>query len=122
MLLRSWDVNQILTCAYRPQGNARVERMHRTIKRSVARTGRDIEEAVFWYNVTKNSRGECPFEMVFGTLPKRPGISGVRREVVSDEKGFAECKSRNYEDVDRNPFVVGDLVYVRNPGGRCDGV
>ena len=46
-VLSDWDVRQELACAYRPQGNGVVERVHRTVKRIVQRSGRSVEEAVF---------------------------------------------------------------------------
>ena len=40
--LASWEVESTLSCAWRPQGNGCVERVHRTIKRMVARTGGEL--------------------------------------------------------------------------------
>ena len=47
-LLEVWDVQPDYSCAYRAQGNGLVERVHRTIKRMVARSGRGVAEMVFW--------------------------------------------------------------------------
>ena len=47
-LCQNWEIEQVFSAAYRPQGNGVVERVHRTIKRSVGRTKRSVEESVFW--------------------------------------------------------------------------
>jgi len=121
-LMADWGVKHTFSCAYRPQGNSRVERIHRTIKRSVMRTGRSVEEAVFWYNCTKGLSDESPFEIVFGVPPRKPGIAKVQRETVRVETDEKRATQERYDDLSRNPFFVGDLVYLRKPSGRCDDI
>ena len=116
--LLSWDVEAVLTCAWRPQGNGCVERVHRTIKRMVARTGKSVESCVFWYNVSRGGRSESPYEAVFSAKSRIPGVRRCRQaihRVVSSERS-AEIPGRGIE---RNPYVLGDLVYLKPPGGRC---
>jgi transposase InsO family protein len=48
---KDWGVQLLFRCAHRPSGNGIVERNHRTIKRMAARSGRDILDMVFWYNM-----------------------------------------------------------------------
>ncbi|XP_067944958.1 uncharacterized protein [Watersipora subatra] len=55
-ILKTWNVNHLLSCAYRPSGNGIVERNHRTIKRMAARSGNEVNRMVFWYNNTPNRR------------------------------------------------------------------
>ena len=50
--LSQWGVSVVFCCAYKHAGNGIVERNHRTIKRMVARSGRGVEDMVFWYNNT----------------------------------------------------------------------
>ena len=120
-LLREWEVGHRLSCAYRPQGNSVVERMHRTIKRSVARTGRTVEEATFWYNGTRGNSKLSPHETLFLATPRRPGVNSNRIELPRPEGSQENQESAVLEsDMVRNPFVVGDLVYLRPPSGRCD--
>ena len=119
-LLDAWEVRPDFTCAYRAQGNGVVERVHRTIKRMVARSGRGVEEMTFWYNSTRGDRSASPYEMVFGAKPKMPGVSDRRQEVTRpppEPRTHDAVDTRI--DVERNPFVVGDLVYLKS-GSRCD--
>ena len=117
-LMKNWDINQLHSCAYRSQGNSKVERVHRTVKRIVKRTGRSVEESVFWYNSTSGLHERSPFELMFGVSPRKPGIAGVNRRLVEPPKML----NTNYVETERNPFVVGDCVYLRKPSGKCDDV
>ena len=120
-LLLKWDVRHLFSCAYRAQGNSVVERIHRTIKRTAKRSGMTVEEAVFWWNVTKDSE-HSPYELVFSSSARKPGISVERVDIQRPTCLRQECQEddRSYHDVERNPFVVGDKVYLRPPSGRCD--
>ena len=94
-LLEAWDVAADFSCAYRSQGNSIIERVHRTIKQMVARSGRCAEQMTFWYNATA---GECIaslFEMVFAAKPKMPGVTGERWEVDRD---WPEPQAREKND------------------------
>jgi hypothetical protein len=120
-LLRQWDVKPELACAYRSKGNGKVERVHRTIKRAVKRTEGSVDEAVFWYNSTCGENPTSPFEMVFGVRPRKPGVSNERIEVPRTSPSESERPTvPTYHDLDRNPYMVGDQVYLRPPSGRCD--
>ena len=116
--LSSWDVDAVQTCAWRPQGNGCVERNHRTIKRMVARTWKSVESCAFWYNVTQGGQGESPYETVFSAKSKIPSVRRCRQAIsrVIGSESQAEISDRG---TDRNPFVLGDLVYLRPPEGRC---
>lgn len=120
-LLHQWEVSQVFSCAYRPKGNGIVERVHRTIKRTVKRTSGSVLEAVFWLNNTRGIRGASPYEFVFCARSRKPGVSAARVEV---ERPCGPSKTvdvtNSYNDCSRNPFVVGDLVYRRPPDGRCN--
>ena len=122
-LLREWEVALLLSCAYRHQGNGIVERVHRTVKRTVERTRGSVDEAVFWLNNTCGERAASPFELVFGARCRKPGVS-TRRVVVerppSPLAPLDSSASTHYQDCTRNPFSIGDQVYLRLPDGRCD--
>ena len=119
-LLEDWEVEAEFSCAYRPQGNAVVERVHRTIKRSVARTRRGVEEAVFWHNNTRGGKAATPYEMVFAARSKKPNVSPHREEIERPQLDPPPPVDHgDYRECERNPFSAGDLVYLRNPGGRC---
>ena len=47
-------VSMVFRCTYKHSGYGMVERNRRTIKRMVARSGRSVEDMVFWYNITPN--------------------------------------------------------------------
>lgn len=118
-LLKEWEVVSELSCAYRPQGNAIVERVHRTVKRSAARSRRGVEEAVFWLNNTRGNSHASPYELVFAARSRKPGVS-EQRESIERPPLTRRTSSSDYRDVDRNPFSVGNRVYMRAPDGRCD--
>ena len=118
-LLDTWDVKADFSCAYRSQGNSIVERVHRTIKRMVARSGRSVEEMAFWYNATRGERPASPFEMVFGARPRMPGVVDRRREVERSWPESPPVTDDTRSDLERNPFVVGDQVFLKT-GSHCD--
>lgn len=123
-LLNNWDIKQVLACAYRPQGNAVVERIHRTVKRCAKRAGRCIDEAVFWINSSRDDGERSPYEIMFSAVSRKPGINTQRIEILRQPyktEGSQNCDTR-YEQLERNPFVVGDRVYLKNLTGRCDSV
>ena len=120
-LLEAWDIAADFSCVYRSQSNSIIERVHRTIKRMVARSGRCAEQMTFWYNATA---GECiasPFEMVFAAKPKMPGVTGERWGVDRDwPEPQAREKNDTRANLDKNPFVVGDEVYLNDTDGADD--
>ena len=74
----------------------------------------------FWCNATAGERIASPFEMVFAAKPKMSGVTGELREVNRD---WSEPQAREKNDtranLDKNPFVVGDEVYLKH-STRCD--
>lgn len=119
-LLLEWEVKSQLSCAYRSQGNGMVERVHRTIKRSVKRSGKSVEHVVFWHNNTRGIRQLSPYEMFFGMTSRKPGVSSQRSLI--DRSLSCEDKQDNdlYAHIERNPFMIGDKVYMRPSTGKCD--
>jgi transposase InsO family protein len=117
--LKDWDVKQILSCSYRPEGNSVVERVHRTIKRIVKRSGKPVSQAVFWLNNTKGVSKASPYELLFSASPRKPGIKDNRVDIIRP-KLESSNSSDTYADIERNPFSVGDKVYLRTPTGKCD--
>lgn len=116
-LCKNWDVQQDFTCAYRPQGNGICERSHRTIKTMRARSGRSISECLLWYNGTKGKAGRSPYSLMFHARSRLPGVRDYREphcEVFNEEDERDE-----YPDHSKNPFNVGDRVFLRS-SGRCD--
>ena len=80
-LLQHWEVAYDFSCAYRPQGNGAVERVHRTVKRSAARAGATVEDIVFWLNNSFADGKVSPYELVFCAHSRKPGVSVMRVEV-----------------------------------------
>ena len=123
-LLSDWKINHELSCAYRSRGNAVVERAHRTVKRGAKRGGRTVEEAVFWYNVTRGRHEASPYEVVFAAKSRKPWSGSIRveveRSVPALRRSVTNTSDDHYHDLNRNPFVEGDQVYLRDPHGRCD--
>ena len=107
-LMEEWNVLHMFSCAYRASGNGIIERNHRTIKRMMARTGEGAEEMLYYYNSTPNSQGTVPMEQVY-SYPIRAG---------PDTSGSPN-KSR---PTHLNPFLVGDVVFVKPPNAKCTTV
>ena len=120
LLLRRWEIAHDLSCAYRPQGNSVVERVHRTVKRTATRSACPIEEAVFWVNATRGQGTASPYELVFAATPRKPGVNSTRREFPRPQSPPSVAAQDPYRDCESNPFVVGDRVYLRSSHGRCD--
>ncbi len=116
-LLASWGVRQEFACAYRSVGNSLAERGHRTIKRMVARSGRSVHEMAFWYNNTRASKQEAtPFELVFATKPRLPGVRVNREDIVRPQlfdQGKTNASRQRRRDASRNPFSIGDAVFMK---------
>ena len=119
-LLQHWEVAHDFSCAYRPQGNGTVERVHRTVKRSAARAGVTVEDIVFWLNNSSGDSKVSPFEMVFCARSRKPGVSATRVQIDRAEFPDPLGAAALFPVRGRNPFVVGDVVYLRRPDGRCD--
>lgn len=120
-LLEQWEVKPIFSCAYRPQGNAVIERVHRTVKRTAARTGGSVGEACFWINTTRGIKTISPYELMFGAQARVPGVTEKRRSVQRPKDlVMSEGSDAKYPDRERNPFSVGELVFLKNTNGRCD--
>ena len=56
-LLRIKKFGQVFSCAYRPEGNGSCEHNHMAIKKNCGTSKMFVEEAVYWYNVTKGKKG-----------------------------------------------------------------
>ena len=102
-LLGRWGVVPRYSCAYQPSGNGIAERSHRTIKRMVARSGRPVEDMVFWFNNSPSDAGVAPASVHFGHTVRLPGLDD---SVVG-------------EDAVNCPYKIGDEVYVKPPAARC---
>lgn len=102
-----WQISLRFRCAYRPSGNGITERCHRTVKAIAAKKSCSIPEAVYIYNVTPVDSTDplsSPAELLFKY--------NVRIRGVDPEKVIPENNACRYK--------VGDCVWVRPPGVRCD--
>ena len=102
--VKGWGIAHKFSCAYRPAGNGIVERNHRTIKRMVARSGRSVEDMLFWYNQSPNVHGVVPADAVYSyttALPHRGSVPLLEKETTNTE------------------YKVGDIVYVKPKNARC---
>ena len=118
-LLKRWEIKQILTCAYRSRGNGIIERIHRSVKRSAARSKSSVAEAVFSINNSSDGKSSSPYELLFSMKSKMPGVSDTRQLITRNKLKYQSSNS-SYECCDRNPFSVGDKVYLKPVDGRCD--
>ena len=104
--ISKWGCSLRFRCAYVPEGNSIVERVHRSIKRIAARTQCDVREAVYLYNIT-------PLDDVNEiTAP----INAVH-QYSARIKGVDEIEKQDTGSNDR--YKVGDEVWVKGPQNRC---
>ena len=106
-LCEKWAIQIHYRAAYKPEGNGIVERIHRTIKRIAARTGKHLLEAVFWYNVAPKDRENketCPANQLYNYNWR----SNLQK--VEPNKTEVETSSE---------FSVGDRIFLKPPGARC---
>ena len=105
-MCQRWGVRIRYRAAYRASGNGIVERHHRTVKRTAARTGMTVLEAVFYYNFLPRegtNAASCPYRRIFR----------YRRRCPLQPSKPAKVDTR------RPPFSAGDRVVVKPPGARC---
>ena len=104
-LFEYWKVVPFYRAAYRPSGNAIVERHHRTIKRWAEKAGIEPAEAVFWYNVAPRTSltEESVPQQAIHTYEWRLPLEEPR----VDSKGEIES------------IKVGDHVWVKPGHARC---
>lgn len=103
--VKGWGIAHKFSCAYRPTGNGIVERNHRTIKTMVARSGRSVEDMLFWYNQSPNVHGVVPADAVYSYTTALPHIGSVallERDTINTE------------------YKVGDVVYLKPKNARCN--
>ena len=102
-----WGVAVHYRCAYVPSGNGIAERAHRTIKRIAARHQCPVDEAVYWYNASPRgpsySDAAAPANGIYSYKIR---LLGLDRVVDSVEV--------------KGPYKVGDSVWVKPSGVRCD--
>ena len=101
-----WGVRIRYRAAYRASGNGIIERHHRTIKRTAARAGMTVLEAVFYYNFLPRegtNAASCPYRRIFR----------YQRRCPLQPSRPAKVKTG------RPPFSAGDQVVVKPPGARC---
>lgn len=108
---RKWDINVRYRCAYRASGNAIVERIHRTIKRMAARSGGNVLDMAYWYNVAPKERmvvSSVPSECLFSYSWRVPHSASDDRlpGVDHSESGFR----------------VGQRVFVKPGQSTCTTV
>uniref|UniRef100_A0A5S6QCQ1 Integrase catalytic domain-containing protein n=1 Tax=Trichuris muris TaxID=70415 RepID=A0A5S6QCQ1_TRIMR len=94
-------------CAYAPSGNGITERCHRTVKVIAARKGCSIPEAVYLHNITPRDGS---------TVSSAP--AGVVYKYTMRVRGIDLCPEED-QPVEAT-YAVGDEVWVKPPGGRCD--
>lgn len=104
-LCDKWGVSLVFRCAYRASGNAIVERNHRTIKRMATRSGGDILDMVYWYNVSSKSHDKesSPAGQMF-LYPWKPMKVNLPEEVPEPTAAKPE---------------VGQRVFVKPPNASC---
>ena len=102
-----WSVSLRFRCAYRPAGNGIVERIHRTIKRTAARSGCSPVEAVFWYNLAPLSRDP---DSAPSTILYRSGYKWRNPNAELPAAPPAPPES---------DFQPGDLVFAKPDNARC---
>ncbi|KAG0722885.1 hypothetical protein GWK47_043701 [Chionoecetes opilio] len=103
-----WGIAIRYHCAHVPSGNGISERCHRTVKTILARKGCSVAEAFYRYNVMPrgNDAASAPANQIFRYQVRLLGIDEVRQQNQSAD--------------DQHRYSVGDRVWIRHPGRRCD--
>ncbi|KFD59929.1 hypothetical protein M514_27900 [Trichuris suis] len=105
-LAERWNVRVRFRCAHNPSGNDIVERCHRTVKVIVARKECSVPEAVHLYNITP--RDDCNAE----TAPANTLYAYRIR--------LRGIDARAPDGHPQSQYKVGDHVWVKPPGARCN--
>lgn len=103
---RDWGVKVIYRSAYRASGNGIIERHHRTIKRTAARTGSSVLNAVYWYNylpLTGQDGWSSPHRCLF------------RRQWRNPLLPVTSVSSRPWN----HNLSQGEEVFVKPPNAKC---
>ena len=101
-----WGVRIEYRCAYRASGNGVVERIHRTVKRMAARTGSDVLDMAYWYNVSPKvgvSDATVPSTELFRYRWRCPGVDPEAQRGLERDHAYR----------------VGQRVFVKPDGARC---
>jgi transposase InsO family protein len=104
-LCKIWAVELVFRCAYRPSGNGIIERLHRTIKRMAEKSGGNILQMVYWYNMSPRDNVKTksvPCNNIF-TYKWRTPFSTSTASSGSTIGGF----------------FVGRTVFVKPPVAKC---
>ena len=110
-----WRVRLRFRAVYRPSGNGVVERNHRTVKVIAARTGCSIGDAVHLYNVTPRD-GKSSTTAPAGQIYRYP----VRDSVRTGPSTGGARESDGTPEGGSSKYAVGDAVWTRQPGSRCE--
>uniref|UniRef100_A0A5S6QZG4 Integrase catalytic domain-containing protein n=1 Tax=Trichuris muris TaxID=70415 RepID=A0A5S6QZG4_TRIMR len=102
-----WDVRLRFRAAYTPSGSGIVERCHRSVKVIMARKGCTVAEAVHLYNLTPKDGGNASTAPANALYAYRVRLRGL-------DKRKPETCGETW------PYAVGDLVWVKPPGVRCN--
>ena len=76
------------------RGNGISERNHRTIKTMAARSKTSIEECVLWHNVTSGVKKIPPYNIMFHSCSRIPGVQVDRTSVC---EMIQDCMSDDFE-------------------------
>lgn len=98
---QKWGVRRRFRAAYRPSGNGIVERNHRTVKRTAARTGGSPLDAVFYYNLASQ------------------GKSSPSASLHKYEWRHPRSDPIQLEDASQCTYQVGQAVLVKPANVRC---
>lgn len=105
-LCQRWNVQLRHRAAYRPSGNGVVERNHRTIKRTAARTGRSPLDAVFFYNLAAKKVGDI--------------LSSPSRSIFAYPWRHPRARPELQENRSETSIREGDKVLTKPVDRRCD--
>ncbi|KHJ40534.1 integrase core domain protein [Trichuris suis] len=106
-LAERWGTCFRFRCAYAPSGNGITERCHRTVKVIAARTGCSVREAVYRYNLMPRD----------DRTPATAPANAIYRYTVQDQNEMTFSSTEESADC---PYRIGESVWVKPRGGRCD--
>ena len=110
-LCDEWQVQRLFRGAHKPRGHGIIERNHRSVKRTRARRGCSVEEAVLAYNTTPRGPWfQIPIDTLFGRRVNNRFVKRKLKELSAPEESAAP----------EAMVKVGDPVVSRPPNARCD--
>ena len=99
---------RFISDAHVASGNGIAERCHRSVKRTAARKKCSSTEPVYWYNMAPKDGADPSTAQANKLYSYNLRVHGI------------DCAPPEERPEIGNPYHIGDAVWVKPPGSRCD--